>query len=369
RDRLPRRAAVRHVAAARAGRGRGVRGRAGGAGAARGGLSRDAPRRASRGPARAGEGGRARPADGRRRREHLRRRGAVARSHPPAAAGGGARAGGGSRAPSRDQAGAPGGDPPAGLDAPRLPPPRRGERQRAARVQGVRAGRRAVRPLRHADRQDPGRGKGHVVLPLVPALRGEQLGQPALAVEAPELGVAADRPLVDEDLRHRPAARQLVQPRAEAWVVAEVDLLVVEAAGVEERLRADAVAAPAGRIHPNSGHYRLERRNAAAGSGPLWTPRLASATSFGAGLCARIAGNARAGAGSDRLWIVRDALVTSFGDGTWRPGTAPEAALDWRRGRAHAQDGGDRAAVAALLGGRPDPPPLHGAPRPHRGDR
>ncbi len=45
----------------------------------------------ARRPARAGEGGAARPAHGGRRREHLRRRGALARAHPPADAGRGAR--------------------------------------------------------------------------------------------------------------------------------------------------------------------------------------------------------------------------------------------------------------------------------------
>ena len=37
-------------------------------------------------------------------------------------------------------------------------------------VQGLRARRRAVRPVRHAAREDPGRGPRHVVLPELPAL-------------------------------------------------------------------------------------------------------------------------------------------------------------------------------------------------------
>ena len=49
--------------------------------------------RAARGAARAGEGGHPRPADGGRRGEHLRRRGALACAHPPADACGGARRG------------------------------------------------------------------------------------------------------------------------------------------------------------------------------------------------------------------------------------------------------------------------------------
>ena len=57
---------------------------------------------------------------------------------------------------------------PAGLDAPRLPAPGRRQRRDAARVQGLRPRRRAVRPLRHADRQDPRRGSGHLVLPELP---------------------------------------------------------------------------------------------------------------------------------------------------------------------------------------------------------
>src|SRR5207302_950916 len=78
-------------------------------------------------------------------------------------------------------------------------------------------------------------------------------------VERPELGVAADRPLVDQDLRHRPAARQLVQRAAEVRVVVEEDLLVGDPFRVEQRLGADAVAAPARRVHADARHYELKR--------------------------------------------------------------------------------------------------------------
>jgi formamidopyrimidine-DNA glycosylase len=92
---------------------------------------------------------------------------------------------------------------------------------------------------------------------------GQQLIERAVAVETPELGVAADRLAVDQDLRHRPAARQLVEGLPERLVVVEVDLLVLEAAPVEQRLGADAVAAPARRIHLNSCHHHLQRVNRA----------------------------------------------------------------------------------------------------------
>ena len=84
----------------------------------------------------------------------------------------------------------------AGLDAPRLPAARRRQRRDAERVQGLRPRRRAVRPLRHADREVTRRRPRHVVLPDVPAgapQAASELVEPAVAVEAPELGVAADR--------------------------------------------------------------------------------------------------------------------------------------------------------------------------------
>ena len=73
--------------------------------------------------------------------------------------------GGGEGAAPHGAEGARAGDRPARLDAPRLPAPGRRQRRDAARVQGLRPRRRAVRPLRHPDRQDPRRGAGHVVLP------------------------------------------------------------------------------------------------------------------------------------------------------------------------------------------------------------
>src|SRR4029079_4817967 len=76
----------------------------------------------------------------------------------------------------------------------------------------------------------------------------------AAAVELPELGVAADRAAVDQDLRDGPAARQVEQAAAEARVVVQRDLLVLAPACLEQRLGADAVAAPARRVHLHGGH-------------------------------------------------------------------------------------------------------------------
>ena len=60
-------------------------------------------------------------------------------------------------------------------------------------------------------------GRGTWYCPTLPApLRGEQVVEPAVALQAPELGVAADRAAVDQDLRHGPAAGQVVQRRSEA---------------------------------------------------------------------------------------------------------------------------------------------------------
>src|SRR5205823_9438750 len=82
--------------------------------------------------------------------------------------------------------------------------------------------------------------------------------QLAAAVELPQLCVAPDRPAVDEDLRHRPAARQVEQAPPKGRIVVERDLLVLDTTRIEQRLRADAVAAPARRIHLNPWHHDLE---------------------------------------------------------------------------------------------------------------
>jgi hypothetical protein len=88
---------------------------------------------------------------------------------------------------------------------------------------------------------------------------GRELVEAAVPVEAPELGIAADWHLVDEDLRDGPAARHLEQLLPEGWVVIHDDLLILEAAAVEERLRANAVAAPGRRVHPDSRHPPFQR--------------------------------------------------------------------------------------------------------------
>ncbi len=123
----------------------------------------------------------------------------------------------------------------AGIDAPRLPPARRQRRLDAGRVPRLRTPRRAVRPLRDADRPHAGRRPHDLVLSHLPAGRagsgGEELVEATFPVEAPELGVAADRPAVDEDLRHRPAAGRIEHRLPEGRVVVERDLLVRRARG------------------------------------------------------------------------------------------------------------------------------------------
>src|SRR5206468_1869633 len=85
-------------------------------------------------------------------------------------------------------------------------------------------------------------------------LGGEQPVERAGAVEAPELGVAADGLVVDQDLRHGPVPGQVVDALAERGVVVEVHFLELEAPALEERLRVYAVAAPARRVQLNSRH-------------------------------------------------------------------------------------------------------------------
>src|SRR5205085_2405338 len=102
----------------------------------------------------------------------------------------------------------------------------------------------------------------HVVLPELPAPRAPPGGlgredrlEPAGPVERVELGVAADRLPVDQDLRDGPAAGQVEQLLPEVRLVVEVDLLVGEALRLEQRLRADAEATPVRRVHLDSIHY------------------------------------------------------------------------------------------------------------------
>src|SRR5205823_11275482 len=244
-------------------------------------------------------------------RKHLRRRGALACAPAPAPIRRGAERGGNRGAPPRDPDCLEGGDCTPRRDAQQLPDSGWKPGADAGGVQGLRPRGRTVRALRDADREDSGGRPRHVVLPVLPALslpgtprkalltrrsatgfeceradrptrRGngvenERAGtSPALlvpravwvsgrdplelaaAIELPELGIAADRPAVDEDLRDGPAAGQVEQALAERRVVVERDLLVLEPACVQQRLGADAVGAPAGRVHLDPRHLRVQ---------------------------------------------------------------------------------------------------------------
>src|SRR5205085_11340014 len=106
-------------------------------------------------------------------------------------------------------------------------------------------------------------GSRKAVRPDWPGAEGLRGGHPveaAVPVGRPGLRVPADRLAVDQDLRNRPAAGELVELLAEGRIVVEVELLVRQPLRVEQRLGADAVAAPARRIHLNSGHYWFKRR-------------------------------------------------------------------------------------------------------------
>ncbi len=107
-----------------------------------------------------------RSADGRRAREHLRRRGALALPSPPAASGRRAHAQRGRCTARGNPQGAAARD-----SARRRNALRPGVRRRrdAARVPRLRPRRRAVRPLRRADRENRRRRARNVVLPAVPA--------------------------------------------------------------------------------------------------------------------------------------------------------------------------------------------------------
>ena len=104
-----------------------------------------------------------------RAREHLRRRGALARAAPSAPPGRLARPERAAPPSHRDPQGARARDRPAGLDALGLPAPGRLVRLDAEGVPRLRPHRRALRPLRHAVREDPRRRPRHLVLPALPA--------------------------------------------------------------------------------------------------------------------------------------------------------------------------------------------------------
>src|SRR5262249_10921203 len=82
---------------------------------------------------------------------------------------------------------------------------------------------------------------------LKPALRSGRSAAPgelALPVELAQLDEPTDQLVADEDLGHRHATRQLEQLAAERGVVVQVDVGVLKAPGLEERLGPVAVAAP-----------------------------------------------------------------------------------------------------------------------------
>src|SRR5439155_9964397 len=115
------------------------------------------------------------------------------------------------------------------------------------------AARRSRRPAPGAAAPGTARTASSAADP-APALRGEQLVECARAVEAPELGVAADRAVVDDDLRDGPAPGEVEEALAEGGIVVEAHLVEVETPAVEERFRTHAVAAPARRIHLDPRH-------------------------------------------------------------------------------------------------------------------
>ena len=205
--------------------------------AARGGLhGRSTWSAGSSGAARR-EGGAARPAHARRAREHLRRRGALARSDPSAASRGESRPQRDPPAPSSDPGRARARDRAAGIDAPRLracPTAAAARCRTSSRSTVVTASRATGAERRSRGRESPGaaRGSARPVSPSGPRRRrsGRELVERALAVEAPELRVAADRSSVDQDLRHRPAAGEVEHGLPERLVVVEMHLLVGDAA-------------------------------------------------------------------------------------------------------------------------------------------
>src|SRR5207247_8231198 len=96
----------------------------------------------------------------------------------------------------------------------------------------------------------------------------EKLVETAVAVELAELGIAADRAVPDQDLRHGPAAGQVMEAGPEARIVVDPDLVVGESLRLEEGLGAHTEATPGRRIHRNRLHYYFERIKAPGHSPP-----------------------------------------------------------------------------------------------------
>src|SRR5262249_10190523 len=165
--------------------------------------------------------------------------------------------------------------------------------RRSSRSTAVRASRAsaAARRSRRSAPRAAARGTARRVSGSEQTLRREPL-ELAAAIELPELGVAADRPAVDQDLRHGPAAGELEEALPERGIVVERDLLVVEPARVQQRLRADAIAAPAGGVHLDLGHLRVQTRKRRADSRPgadLHLPGWDAPTRRRRSCCARFA--------------------------------------------------------------------------------
>src|SRR3989442_7414909 len=245
------------MAAPRARRARAVPRKATRPRAARANVHGATTRAATRASPRADQSRAPRSKNRRRAGKHLRRRSALAGAGPPASP---------RRDARRRRTGAPDtldqGRPEsrrqaAGREPARLLHPGRWTGPHAGPLSRLRPRRASVSALRNADRQDPHRRTRHVVLPELPASRtsrGELVAQAAIAVEAPQLGVATDRLPVDEYLRNRPAAGQIEELLPKGRVVVERDLLVLDAPVLEQRLRADAIAAPASGVNANPGH-------------------------------------------------------------------------------------------------------------------
>src|SRR5947199_4602892 len=125
------------------------------------------------------------------------------------------------------------------------------------------------RPALPGRLSNPGRqSRCRCVLSETTFLGGQVLVERAALVEPPQLGVPADRLAVDEDLRDGPAARQLEELLPKVRVVVEIDLVVFDSLALEQRFRADAIAAPGRRIHLNACHPATKRASRVGIPGP-----------------------------------------------------------------------------------------------------
>ena len=216
----------------------------------------------ARGRARAGQGVPARPEADRRRRQHLRRRGAVPRAHPPAAAGGHAQAAAAGRAARTrwSRHWRPGSPPRARRSTTSATPTAcRAPSRTSSSCTCARASRA---PSAARASSSCARRAGDLRLPALPAARRVRPRRRTIREPAPARSARDE--LLDSRRSTSPSMTTwgnvimpvtLRQLRAALGVLGEVDLLVRDLAGGQQGLGGAAETAGLSGVHGDATHY------------------------------------------------------------------------------------------------------------------